>query len=76
VGSIRVVGAVAAPPALKRLSEDYPGAIFPEFSSYVVFTPSPLGLRVYVAMIDETVDEQGRIVPGLGDVAQRAFGQS
>jgi uracil phosphoribosyltransferase len=26
VSSIRVVGAVAAPPALKRLSETYPGA--------------------------------------------------
>ena len=37
----RVVGIVAAPPALKKLSERYPG------------------LRVYVAMIDEDLDDKG-----------------
>jgi uracil phosphoribosyltransferase len=53
---VRVVGVLAAPPALKRLSEGYPG------------------LRVYVACIDEKLDERGRIVPGLGDAGDRAFG--
>lgn len=56
VASIRVVACVAAPPALKRLSEEYPG------------------LRLYVAIIDELVDDSGRIVPGIGDAAQRCFG--
>ena len=32
------------------------------------------GLRVYVSMIDETLDENGRIVPGLGDAGDRSFG--
>lgn len=31
-------------------------------------------LQVYVAMIDETLNEQGYIVPGLGDAGDRAFG--
>ena len=53
---VRVVGILACPPALKMLSERYPG------------------LRLYVACIDEVLDEQGRIVPGLGDAGDRAFG--
>ena len=32
------------------------------------------GLRVYVSMIDEKLDDQGRIVPGLGDAGDRAYG--
>ena len=32
------------------------------------------GLRVYAAMIDEELNEQGYIVPGLGDAGDRAFG--
>ncbi len=32
------------------------------------------GLRIYVSMIDEQLDEKGRIVPGLGDAGDRAFG--
>ena len=32
------------------------------------------GLRVYVSMIDEKLDEQGRIFPGLGDAGDRAYG--
>ncbi|NEO84298.1 MAG: uracil phosphoribosyltransferase [Spirulina sp. SIO3F2] len=31
-------------------------------------------LNVYTAMIDETLNEQGYIVPGLGDAGDRAFG--
>ena len=34
------------------------------------------GLRVYVAMIDEELDSRGRIVPGLGDAGDRAFGNT
>lgn len=55
---MRVIGIVAAPPALKLLSERYPG------------------LRVFVAMIDENLDDKGRIVPGLGDAGDRAFGNT
>jgi uracil phosphoribosyltransferase len=32
------------------------------------------GLRVYAAMIDEELNDQGYIVPGLGDAGDRAFG--
>ena len=32
------------------------------------------GLRVYAAMIDEELDDNGYIVPGLGDAGDRAFG--
>lgn len=32
------------------------------------------GLRVYAAMIDEHLNENGYIVPGLGDAGDRAFG--
>ena len=32
------------------------------------------GLRIYAGMVDEGVNEQGFIVPGLGDAGDRAFG--
>ncbi|ERN08059.1 uracil phosphoribosyltransferase isoform X1 [Amborella trichopoda] len=53
---IRVVSAVAAPPALQKLSETFPG------------------LHVYTGTIDPTINEQGFIVPGLGDAGDRSFG--
>ena len=31
-------------------------------------------LNIYTAMIDEQVNENGYIVPGLGDAGDRAFG--
>ena len=47
---------------------------------------TPIGLKkiedelvnadVYVAAIDEKLDEEGHIVPGLGDAGDRAFGNS
>ncbi len=52
----RIVCVVAAPPALQKLSEAYPGLI------------------IYTATIDETVNNQGYIVPGLGDAGDRIFG--
>lgn len=56
ISNVRVVSVVAAPPALTKLSERYPG------------------LKVYSAMIDAEVNEQGFIIPGLGDAGDRAFG--
>ena len=53
---VRIITIVAAPPALQKLSENYPT------------------LCIYAAMIDEQVNESGFIVPGLGDVGDRAFG--
>jgi uracil phosphoribosyltransferase len=53
---VRIVSVVAAPPALRQLSENYPG------------------LEVYTAIIDEGLNNQGYIVPGLGDAGDRAFG--
>lgn len=52
----RIVCVVAAPPALQKLSDAYPG------------------LTVYSATIDEKVNDQGYIVPGLGDAGDRIFG--
>ena len=54
--SVRIVSVVAAPPALQKLNEKFPG------------------LNVYTAIIDEQLDSQGVIVPGLGDAGDRAFG--
>jgi uracil phosphoribosyltransferase len=54
--NIRIVSVVAAPPALQKLSADYPG------------------LNIYTAAIDEGLNDQGFIVPGLGDAGDRTYG--
>ena len=53
---IRIISVVAAPPALQKLNDAYPGLI------------------VYTATIDATVNNQGFIIPGLGDAGDRIFG--
>ena len=53
---IRVLSVVAAPPALKKVGENYPE------------------IQIYSAMIDEQVNDQGFIIPGLGDAGDRSFG--
>ncbi|MEG3850789.1 uracil phosphoribosyltransferase [Microcoleus sp. herbarium19] len=53
---VRIISVVVAPPALQKLSAQYPT------------------LTVYTATIDETVNEQGFIVPGLGDAGDRTSG--
>jgi uracil phosphoribosyltransferase len=53
---VRIISVVAAPAALQKLSEAYPG------------------LNIYTAAIDETLNAQGFIVPGLGDAGDRTFG--
>lgn len=53
---VRVVSAIAAPPALKLLGERFPG------------------LRVYTGIIDSSLNENGFIVPGLGDAGDRSYG--
>jgi len=53
---LRIVSVVAAPPALKKISEKFQG------------------VRVYSAMIDPELSDEGFIVPGLGDAGDRAFG--
>ncbi len=52
----RIVSVVAAPPALQKLGEAYPGLV------------------IYTATIDEGLNSQGFIVPGLGDAGDRSFG--
>jgi uracil phosphoribosyltransferase len=32
------------------------------------------GIQIYAAAIDETLNEKGWIVPGLGDAGDRTFG--
>lgn len=53
---IRVVSAVAASPALQKLSDKFPG------------------LHVYTGTIDIGLDENGFIIPGLGDAGDRSYG--
>ncbi|MFZ9736427.1 MAG: uracil phosphoribosyltransferase [Prochlorotrichaceae cyanobacterium] len=53
---VRIIGVVAAPPALQKLGSLYPAVV------------------VYTAIIDEGLNAQGYIVPGLGDAGDRAFG--
>lgn len=53
---IRVVSAVAASPALQKLSDKFPG------------------LHVYTGTIDLGLDENGFIIPGLGDAGDRSYG--
>jgi uracil phosphoribosyltransferase len=52
----RVISVVAAPPALQRLSTNFPS------------------LTIYSATIDEGLNQNGYIVPGLGDAGDRSFG--
>lgn len=52
----RVVSAVAASPALQKLSDKFPG------------------LHVYTGTIDLGLDENGFIIPGLGDAGDRSYG--
>ena len=52
----RIISVVAAPPALQKLGEAYPGLV------------------IYTATIDEGLNSQGFIVPGLGDAGDRSFG--
>lgn len=52
----RIISVVAAPPALQKLNNAFPGLI------------------VYTAAIDEMLNDQGFIVPGLGDAGDRIFG--
>ncbi|MBV5261013.1 uracil phosphoribosyltransferase [Synechococcus moorigangaii CMS01] len=54
--NVRIISIVAAPPALQKLSQDYPA------------------LQIYTAMIDQDLNPQGFIVPGLGDAGDRTFG--
>ncbi|MEL6224457.1 MAG: uracil phosphoribosyltransferase [Cyanobacteria bacterium J06627_8] len=53
---IRIISIVAAPPALQKLSTEYPA------------------LTIFSSAIDEGLDNQGFIVPGLGDAGDRTFG--
>lgn len=53
---IRIISVVTAPPALQRLSVEYPS------------------LNIYTAAIDESLNEHGFIMPGLGDAGDRTFG--
>ncbi|CAA6669411.1 unnamed protein product [Spirodela intermedia] len=53
---IKIISAVAAPPALQKLSQQFPG------------------VHVYTGIIDPDVNENGYIIPGLGDAGDRCFG--
>ncbi|KAF0926859.1 hypothetical protein E2562_027672 [Oryza meyeriana var. granulata] len=56
IGQIRIISAVAAPLALKKLHKKFPG------------------ICVYAGAMDQTVNEKGFIVPGLGDAGDRSYG--
>lgn len=53
--SLRLVGLIAAPEGLRRVTEAYPD------------------VRITVAAVDERLNEQGFIMPGLGDAGDRLY---
>lgn len=53
---IKVISACSSPPALEKLSEQFPG------------------LHVYTGIIDPVLNDQGFIIPGLGDAGDRSYG--
>lgn len=56
--AIRIVSVVAAPEGLERLEKDFP----------------KIDLDIFVASLDESLNDQKFIVPGLGDYGDRYFG--
>ncbi|XP_006655150.1 uracil phosphoribosyltransferase-like [Oryza brachyantha] len=56
ISQIRIISAVAAPLALRKLHNKFPG------------------ICVYAGAMDQTVNEKGFIVPGLGDAGDRSYG--
>lgn len=52
--------------------------LFLETLSFVLLEPLFVctGLRIYTAIIDAELNEQGYIIPGLGDAGDRAFGST
>ena len=81
---IRVISITVAPPALKLLSEKFPGKWPPAPTSRLVAIDpvcasmiracARAGMKVYTACIDPQLNDKGYIVPGLGDAGDRAFG--
>ena len=55
----------------RRSKGENAGGIMQELTSHKSIYA---GIKVYTAMIDENLNEQGFIVPGLGDAGDRAFG--
>ncbi|CAI5975014.1 unnamed protein product [Closterium sp. NIES-65] len=80
--NIRIISAIVASPALKLLivvsmhmSALHPSALHPSALHPSALHPSALHpLRVYTGMIDADVNDQGFIVPGLGDAGDRSYG--
>ena len=81
---IRVISITVAPPALKLLSEKFPGKWPPAPTAgpscvdpvceIVEQVYAHAGMKVYTACIDPELNDKGYIVPGLGDAGDRAFG--
>jgi len=60
--AVTAICLLAAPEGLARLAQAFPG-------------DDPVGVRVVTASLDQSLNERGYIVPGLGDAGDRLFGE-
>ena len=70
VTSVTAVTLLAAPEGLKRLEEAFPGQSGPRQNQ----AGQPV-VRVVTAAVDDRLDGNGYIYPGLGDAGDRLFGE-
>jgi uracil phosphoribosyltransferase len=61
-GTVTAVCLLAAPEGVARMEQAFP-------------TDTPIAVRVVTAAVDRQLNEQGYIVPGLGDAGDRLFGE-
>jgi len=61
VKKIKFVGLIAAPEGIKAMQDQHPDIPHPD-------------IPIYVAAIDDHLNERAYIVPGLGDAGDRQFG--
>ncbi|RZS91748.1 uracil phosphoribosyltransferase [Motilibacter rhizosphaerae] len=65
-GPVTCIALLAAPEGITRMQHELDGITGRD--------GSPLDVRVVVAALDERLNEQGYIVPGLGDAGDRLYG--
>jgi uracil phosphoribosyltransferase len=60
--AVTAVCLLASPEGVARMEQAFP-------------TDTPVAVRVVTAAVDQRLNEQGYIVPGLGDAGDRLFGE-
>jgi uracil phosphoribosyltransferase len=61
-GTVTAVCLLASPEGVARMEQAFPA-------------DTPVAVRVVTAAVDRELNEQGYIVPGLGDAGDRLFGE-